>query len=107
VAAVARRAGSHVCRWLSGRDLAVVATGTSACDRTMIDVRRFPGRGGVAVAADTGAGDMGGRFARRGLAVVASAARAGRRTMIECDRSPRGRGSMAGIAGTSGGDVRR
>ena len=107
MAAVTRRTGSHVCGRLAGRGLAVVATGTGTRDRTMIDVRRFPGRSGVAVAADTGTGDMGGRFARRGLAVVASAARAGRRTMIECDRSPRGRGGMAGIAGTGGSDVRR
>lgn len=107
MAAVTCRTGGNVCGRLAGRGLAVVATGTGARDRTMVDVRRFPGRGGVAVAADTGAGDMGGRLARRGFAVVASAARTCSRTMIECDRSPRCRGGMAGIARTAGSDVRR
>ena len=81
--AVARRTGSHVSGWFTGGLRSIVATGAGAGDGTVIDMRWFPGRTGMAVTAGTGAGDMGGRLARGGCAVVTAGAGTGDLTMIE------------------------
>ena len=63
-----------------------MATGTSASDGTVIDMRRFPGRRRVAVIADAGAGNMGGGLAGGGRAVVATGTNTGNKAMVEMCR---------------------
>jgi len=97
----------NVQRALPGRVSAVMAAGAVVDDVGVVEIRRDPGHGRVAVVAVVAAAYMSRMFARRGHAIMAGAAGADHLDMIHCEHGRPYIGGMAVLTNITRLDVCR